>query len=75
MYTRTEQLESEGGMKCANCGRNADTLDARLLTADGDFACSSTCEAEYKRKRDYFLSEVVPDDRKMGAWWNGQDYP
>lgn len=56
-------------MKCANCGRNADTLDARLLTQDGDFACSGSCESEYKRKRDHFLGTVIHDDQKLAKWW------
>lgn len=62
-------------MKCAHCGKSADTLDARLLTADGDFACSGPCEAEYKQKRDHFLGVVIHNDKKMAAWWRGRDYP
>ena len=56
-------------MKCAQCGGNADTLDKRLLTMDGDFACSEACEKKYKAERDRFFNDVIHDDDKMAKWW------
>lgn len=59
-------------IKCANegCNKDSDTLDAVLLNADGDFACSKTCAEQYKQQCDHFLNNVLPDDRKFAEWTN-----
>ncbi len=60
-------------MKCAQCGGNADTLDARVLTIDGDFACSGACEQKWKAARDHFLNVTIHDDKLMEKWWRGEE--
>jgi hypothetical protein len=49
-------------MKCSVCGGNADTLDKVLLNTDGDFACSQTCAAKYRRDRNAFFNAVGNDE-------------
>lgn len=57
-------------MKCVNekCNRDADTLTAVLVSADGDFACSPACKREYEKQRDHFLNVTIHDDKEFDAW-------
>ena len=62
-------------MKCAQCGKSADTLDQVFLNADGDVACGPTCAAAWRRDKDYFLNVVIHDDGLMDRWWKGENRP
>ena len=57
--------------KCVNekCKKNAlNSIDAVLVTTDGDFACCEACAREYRKQRDHFFNTIVYDEDKMKDW-------
>lgn len=62
-------------MKCSVCHKSADTLDKRLLNADGDFACGEACEKVYKAERDDFFNRIVHSEELTGKYLRGEEVP
>ena len=61
-------------MKCFNCQKTFPG-NGILISVDGDFVCGEKCKSEYERKKEHFLSTVVPSDALMDRWWTGEDFP
>ena len=62
-------------IKCVNenCERNPlDSISAVVVTVDGDFACSEECKREWEKQRDYFLENILPDERRTEQWLKGE---
>lgn len=58
-------------MNCINCNKKF-YHDGVLVSADGDFVCTSKCETEYKYKQNDFLNRIIHDDKLMDSWWQGK---
>jgi len=55
-------------MKCTVCENQCLEYGAKLLTIDGDFACSDLCKEQYEKERDHFLNTVIHDDQLFSNW-------
>jgi NAD-dependent SIR2 family protein deacetylase len=59
-------------MNCIHCGKPVHEYYSTLMSMDGDFACNS-CVGAYKRAKDTFYNEVLPDDDKFKQWLKGDN--
>jgi len=60
-------------IRCIHCGQDADTLDRRVVSIDGDFVCSRKCEMDLVRSTDLFTRTVLQDERKLQSWLLGRE--
>jgi hypothetical protein len=58
-------------MTCAQCHKEF-FGNGILVSADGDFVCSTVCQTKYERERDHFLNVVIHDDVLFEKWLKGE---
>lgn len=55
-------------MKCTVCKNSVPEMNGRLLTVDGDFACSDICEAQWNKDRDAFFNTICNNEKNTENW-------
>lgn len=56
-----------------NCTKDPfNSINAIVVSIDGDFACSPECKAAYERQKDHFYKHIAPNERRFEKWMLGE---
>ena len=55
-------------VRCNVCGNECPEYGSKILTVDGDVACSDACAKKWKAGMDHFLNVTIHDDDKYNEW-------
>jgi hypothetical protein len=61
-------------MSCVadGCSRSTESLDAQLVSIDGDFTCSQKCFDAYVKARDHFFNVTIQSEASTLQYLQGK---